>query len=101
MSRVALYGCAAALVVAAGCVPAPLENRPAAQGVTETGDTTYAFTLTRANALGITPVSEQAIESRALSLCPAGYRELTRHGSAERRISGVIYTDVTVRIVCL
>jgi len=48
----------------------------------------------------VTPVSNNAIAARANGLCPAGYSEVSRYGSAERRISGVIYTDVTVHIVC-
>lgn len=82
------------------CTADPFAPRPAAQGVTASGETTYVFTLTRSNALGVTPVSNKAIAARAGGLCPAGYREVSRFGSAERRISGVIYTDVTVRIVC-
>lgn len=82
------------------CAPGALEQRPAAEGTTASGETVFSFTLTRANAFGITPVSERAIAARSRALCPGGWREISRYGQAERRISGIIYTDVTVRIVC-
>jgi hypothetical protein len=84
----------------AACVPEPFVQQPAAEGTTANGETVYAFTLTRTSALGVVPVSDKAISARANGLCPSGYRELSRYGEAQRRISGVIYTDVTVRIVC-
>jgi hypothetical protein len=88
-------------VATAACVPAPFAERPPAKGVSPSGETTYGFTLTRASAVGVVPVSNEAIAARANGLCPSGYRELSRHGQTERRISGVIYTDVTVRIACI
>ena len=88
-------------LMGAACVPEPLVERPAAKGQTPSGETVFSFTLTRTSGFGVVPVSEKAIATRANSLCPTGYRELSRYGEAERRISGVIYTDVTVRIVCL
>lgn len=83
------------------CVPEPFVEHPAAETTAATGEKILVFTLTRASALGVVPVSERSIAERANELCPAGYRELSRYGQAERRISGVIYTDVTVRVVCL
>jgi hypothetical protein len=86
--------------VASACVPQPFDDRPAAKGQTAAGETIYAFTLTRTSALGVVPVSESAIAARANRLCTNGYRELSRYSEATRRISAIIYTDVTVRIAC-
>ena len=95
-----ILGLAVIGLMVGACTADPFAPRPTVHGVSATGQTTYAFALTRSNALGVTPVSNNAIAVRANGLCPAGYREVSRYGSAERRISGIIYTDVTVHIVC-
>lgn len=69
-------------------------------GETSDGNVLYRFQLTNSNALGVTPVSNRAIAERATEICPGGYEELGRSGEATRRISGVIYTDVIVTILC-
>ena len=73
---------------------------PQVVGETDTGETVYRFRITRSNALGVTPVSGAAIAQRAQQICPGGYEELARSGEATRRVSGVIYTDVDVTIIC-
>ena len=75
-------------------------REPVKVGVANDGSMLYTFRLTRSNALGVTPVSNAAIAARAQEICPNGYEELARKGQAERRISGVIYTDVEVTILC-
>ena len=73
---------------------------PQVIGETDSGQTVYEFRITRSNALGVTPVSNAAIVQRATEICPGGYQELSRRGEATRRISGVVYTDVDVTIIC-
>ncbi|MBD3663340.1 hypothetical protein [Sulfitobacter aestuariivivens] len=87
-------------LVACGDLPQTSDRAPREIGQTETGKPVYQFRLTRSNALGITPVSSGAIAARALEICPTGYREIGRTGEVTRRISGVIYTDVDVTIIC-
>lgn len=81
-----------------GCTTQPRQAQPVAK--TADGQIVQRFTLTRANALGITPISNAAITARAAEVCPNGYREVSRRAQADRRISGVIYTDVTVDLIC-
>ncbi len=82
------------------CEAGPQQAKPVATVQTATGAQIKVFRITRSNALGVTPVSQRAITARALEICPDGYREVSRRAEAERRISGVIYTDVTVGIFC-
>jgi hypothetical protein len=80
-------------VLLAGCAtPQPPALAP--------GEVYREFTITRSNALGVTPVSTAAIAARAAEVCPTGYRILDLRGEASRRISGVIYTDVDVALAC-
>lgn len=91
------------LTALAACEAAPPQlppREPVRVGETTDGRTLYTFRLTRSNALGVTPVSDAAIVARAQEICPNGFEELAREGQAERRISGVIYTDVEVTVLC-
>jgi hypothetical protein len=74
---------------------------PQVVGTTATGAPIYRVRVTTSNALGVTPVSESSLRARAEGICPGGYRELSRSGAAERRISGVVYVDVELEITCL
>ena len=91
-----------AVFALAACDTAPqaTPRAPVVVGQTSSGQDLLRFRLTRTSALGVTPVSNAAIAARAAQICPGGYRELSRTGEATRRISGVIYTDVDVTIVC-
>lgn len=84
---------AAALALTA-CATEP-QTPPLAEG-----EVLREFTITRSNAFGVSPVSVAAIEARAAEVCPGGYRILDVYGQAERRISGVVYTDVDVALAC-
>jgi len=81
-------------------LPQPASRAPVEVGQTTGGKPILRFQLTRSSALGLVPVSDQAIAARAAQICPDGYTQLARSGAATRRISGVIYTDVKVTIAC-
>ena len=86
----------------AACSQAPQATPRAPVVLGQVGDDqdVLRFRITRSSALGVVPVSNDAINARALQLCPEGYTEIARRGEATRRISGVFYTDVDVTIVC-
>ena len=81
------------LIALTGCEQAaPFQVAP--------GETLREFTITRSNAFGVTPIPQSAINARAAELCPQGYRILEQYGEANRRISGIVYTDVDVTLAC-
>ena len=88
------------LLPACAELPAATPRPAEIVGETATGQPVYRFRLSRSNALGISPVSDRAVQERALQICPRGYAELARQGSVERRISGVFYTDVYSTVIC-
>ena len=90
------------LLPLAACTDLPVAEGPPARIVGETVDArpVYQFRVTRSSALGVAPVSNAAIVARAREVCPGGYTEVARGGEVTRRISGVIYTDVYVSVVC-
>ena len=90
-----------ALLCLGACTLPPTQPREARLvGQTDTGRTLHTFQITRANPYGLSPVPETAITTRARQICTKGYEGLERRGDAERRISGIIYTDVEVTILC-
>ncbi|NNE53127.1 MAG: hypothetical protein HKN30_12085 [Sulfitobacter sp.] len=90
-----------AILTVAACTELPPPPPPDVVGVTPAGARIYQFRVTSSNALGWTPISEEAIASRAGGICPGGYREVGRSGEATRRISGVFYVDIDVQIACV
>lgn len=99
MKNLLLTAALALSLAACGDLPPPAS--PEVVGQTAQGAPVYGFRVTSANALGWTPISEGEIAARAGGICPGGYREVGRSAEATRRISGVFYVDVDVRIVCL
>lgn len=91
---------AAALLGLGACVPEAPAPGPRVTGAASDGQPVYQIRVTSSNALGLTPVSERAIAARASAVCPGGYTEVGRRTQASRRISGVFYLDVDVRIRC-
>ena len=81
-------------------LPAPQPREARVIGQTDTGRTLHTFQITRANPYGLSPIPETAVTTRAQQICTKGYEELERRGDVERRISGIIYTDVEVTILC-
>tara|TARA_R110002094_G_scaffold217568_2_gene188726 strand:+ start:4164 stop:4457 length:294 start_codon:yes stop_codon:yes gene_type:complete len=82
------------------CVPQEPAPAPQIVGEPSSGQPVYQFRVTSSNALGLTRVSEGRILARAQGICPGGHVELARRTQASRRISGVFYFDVDVRIAC-
>ncbi len=94
------FGVLVAVVALAGCDATLTPERGVLLGQTAGGENIYRFTVSRSNGFGVSPVSERAIAAQAAAICPAGYRYLSSFAEATQRISGIIYTDVTVTIAC-
>lgn len=64
------------------------------------GGKVQSFKLTATSAFGVQTVPSGEITARAAEVCPKGYTSLDRGPQVTRRLSGVFYTDVTVRVTC-
>jgi hypothetical protein len=100
MTRIFALCLGLASLAACDTVPQTFPRDAVDFGRTENGQQLLRFKLSRANAFGTSPVSNAAIAERAQQICPQGYRELARTGDAYRGVSGIVYTDVEVTILC-
>lgn len=90
----------ALLLALPGCAAMIFSEEARVLGKTDDGRIIAQFTVTRASAIGIPPTPNTDIARRASAICPRGYVETGRSGEITRRISGVIYTDIDVTVVC-
>lgn len=90
----------ALLITLPGCAAMVFSEEARVLGRTADGRLIAQFTVTRASAFGIPPVPNTDIATRASAICPRGYTEANRSGEITRRISGVIYTDIDVTVIC-